>query len=33
MLDTIFIVSTVVFFGVAWAYVVGCDRLLEDRQP
>ena len=33
MLDAIFIVSTVVFFGVAWAYVLGCDRLLEERQP
>jgi hypothetical protein len=33
MLDAIFILTTVVFFGVAWAYVGGCDRLLEDRQP
>ena len=33
MLDAIFILATVVFFGVAWAYVRGCDRLLEDRQP
>ena len=32
MLDLIFIAVTVVFFGVAWAYVLGCDRLLEDRQ-
>jgi hypothetical protein len=32
MLDVIFIVSTVVFFGVAWVYVLGCDRVLEDRQ-
>ena len=32
MLDVIFIVSTVVFFGAAWAYVLGCDRVLEDRQ-
>jgi hypothetical protein len=33
MLDVIFIVTTAVFFGVGWAYVHGCDRLLEDRQP
>ena len=33
MLDAIFILSSVVFFGVAWAYVLGCDRLLEGRQP
>src|SRR5262245_6930218 len=33
MLDAIFILSTAIFFGVAWAYVLGCDRLLEDRQP
>jgi len=33
MLDVVFIVTTAVFFGVGWAYVHGCDRLLEDRQP
>jgi len=33
MLDAIFILSSVVFFGVAWAYVLGCDRLLEGREP
>jgi hypothetical protein len=33
MLDTVFILASVAFFGVAWAYVLGCDRLLESRQP
>jgi len=33
MLDVIFIATTVVFFAIAWAYVLGCDRLLENRQP
>jgi len=33
MLDIIFIATTVVFFAVAWAYVLGCDGLLENRQP
>lgn len=33
MLDAIYILSTAVFFAVASAYVLGCDRLLEDRQP
>ena len=27
LLDAIFIVVTVAFFGVALSYVVGCDRL------
>jgi len=27
MADVIFIVLTVVFFGVSWLYVIGCDRL------
>jgi hypothetical protein len=33
MLDAIFVLSSVIFFAVAWAYVLGCDRLLEGRQP
>jgi len=33
MLDIIFIATTVVFFAVAWAYVLGCDGLLGNRQP
>jgi len=33
MLDVVFIVATLVFFTVSWAYVLGCDRLLENRQP
>ena len=33
MLDAICILSSVAFFGVAWAYVLGCDRLLEGRAP
>jgi hypothetical protein len=33
MLDLIFIVVTVIFFVVSDAYVRGCDRLLENRQP
>ena len=32
MLDVVFIVVTVVFFGVAWAYVHGCDGLLANRE-
>jgi hypothetical protein len=27
MLDLVFTGTTVVFFAVAWAYVLGCDRL------
>jgi len=27
MLDLFFVVLTVVFFLIAWAYVRGCDRL------
>jgi len=27
MLDVIFVVSSIVFFGIAAAYVAGCDRL------
>jgi hypothetical protein len=27
MLDLIFVVSSIVFFGIAAAYVAGCDRL------
>ncbi len=33
MLDLVFVVVTVVFFAVSWAYVQGCDSLLENRQP
>jgi len=33
MLDLIFVAVTVFFFVVSLAYVRGCDRLLEDRQP
>jgi len=33
MLDIIFLATTVVFFAVAWAYVHGCDGLLENQQP
>ena len=33
MLDTIFIVTTLVFFAVSWAYVLGCDRLLDTPKP
>ena len=33
MLDAIFILSTFVFFGLAWAYVLGCDRMMEGPQP
>jgi hypothetical protein len=31
MADLVFVVVTVVFFAVSWAYVLGCDRLVEDR--
>ena len=31
MADLIFIAVPVVFFVVSWAYVLGCNRLLEDR--
>jgi len=27
MLDLLFVVITVVFFSVAWAYVRGCERV------
>jgi hypothetical protein len=32
MADFIFVAVTVVFFVVGWAYVLGCDHLLENRQ-
>jgi hypothetical protein len=31
MADLIFIAVPVVFFAVSWGYVLGCNRLLEDR--
>jgi len=31
MADLVFVLVTVVFFTVSWAYVLGCDRLMEDR--
>jgi len=27
MLDIVFVAVTVAFFGIAWAYTLGCDRL------
>ena len=33
MLDIVFIAVTVLFFLIAGAYVVGCDRLIEERRP
>jgi len=33
MLDIVFILASVTFFAVAWAYALGCDRLMEARQP
>jgi len=27
MLDIVLIAVTVAFFGIAWAYTLGCDRL------
>ncbi len=33
MLDLIFVITTVVFFVVALAYVRGCDQLLENHRP
>jgi len=27
MADVVFILVTIAFFAVAWAYVLGCDRL------
>lgn len=32
MADLLFIAVSVAFFVLAAAYVVGCERLLEDRQ-
>ncbi len=32
MADLIFVAVTVVFFAVSWAYILGCDHLLENRQ-
>jgi hypothetical protein len=31
MADLVFVLVTVVFFAVSWAYVLGCDRLMEDH--
>ncbi len=31
MADLIFVSVPIVFFAVSWAYVLGCNRLLEDR--
>lgn len=31
MADLVFVLVTVLFFAVSWAYVLGCDRLVEDR--
>jgi hypothetical protein len=31
MADFVFVLVSVVFFAVSWAYVLGCDRLVEDR--
>ena len=33
MLDIVFILASVTFVAVAWAYALGCDRLMEARQP
>ena len=27
MLDALFLITTVIFFAIAWAYTLGCDRL------
>ncbi len=31
MADLVFVLVSFVFFAVSWAYVLGCDRLMEDR--
>ncbi len=33
MLDLVFLAVTVLFFALGWAYVLGCDRLIEERRP
>ncbi len=32
MLDLVFLAATVLFFVVSWAYVLGCDRLIEEQR-
>ena len=31
MTDLVLVAVSVVFFAVSWAYVLGCDRIVEDR--
>jgi hypothetical protein len=31
MADLIYVVLTLVFFGLSWAFIVMCDRLMEDK--
>lgn len=32
MSDLVFVGVTILFFAVAWAYTLGCDRLLRGGQ-
>jgi hypothetical protein len=32
MIDLMFIVLTVIFFGLSWAFAVLCDRLITNVQ-
>ena len=31
MTDLVLVAVSVVFFAVSWGYVLGCDRIVEDR--
>jgi hypothetical protein len=31
MADLIYVVLTLVFFGLSWAFIFMCDRLMEDK--
>jgi hypothetical protein len=30
-MDIVYIALTFVFFGLSWAFIVMCDRLMEDK--
>ncbi len=33
MADTVFIISTVLFFAASLGFIRLCERLMEDKQP
>lgn len=30
-MDLVYVVLTLVLFGLSWAFIVVCDRLMEDK--